>query len=98
MTDQKNEEIVKLDIDLINNNIISFTSHKICEMIVSNRYLKINSQIDVICMTELSNRRLNGDNFEFEKYIEEINKDLPVLNFNVNDITDIRSILNKIVK
>lgn len=77
---------MNINIEKIKENISSFTSEKLCEMIVSNRYLTIDKQIDGICMKELSHRRINGDQFDFEGYIKEIGKDLPDLKVNLPNI------------
>lgn len=73
-------------------NILSFTSEKLCSIIVISRYLNINNDIALIAMKELSNRRSSGDTFEFEDVIDSQMKTMPELNFSN---LDIRDVLNK---
>jgi len=77
------------------SNINNFTSEKLCEIIVSNRYLGIFSELVVPCMEELSKRRLNGSNFDYENYIEKSFQELPVIESNVLDIGSLIFNLNK---
>ena len=80
---------ISLDIERIKNNIDQYSSVKLCEMIVCNRYFGINQEITVFCMEELAKRRINGDDFNFEKFIEDSNKELPELNFSIPNFKDI---------
>lgn len=80
--------------DQIKDKINSFSSEKLCAIIVCNRYLHSNEEAAILAMEELANRRKNGDNFQFESVIEEYYSKLPVLNTNS---LDIRSVLNKFV-
>lgn len=86
---------VSLDLNLVKSNIPKFSSQKLCEMIVCDRYFGFNEQISVLCMEELSKRRLNGDKFLFEDYIDQASKELPPLEFKVPDL---RSVLNQAIK
>jgi hypothetical protein len=45
-------------------------------------------------MEELSKRRLAGDTFHFESYIDKVYNELPVLDFS---IPDIRSVLQQAI-
>jgi hypothetical protein len=83
-----------LDLDIIKNNIPKFSSEKLCEMVVSDRYLGFNREAAILCMQELSNRRINGDVFNFEDYIEEEFNKLPKLDFS---IVDLRTIMNQAI-
>lgn len=58
-------------------DINNFTNVKLCDIIVSSRYLGTMSELAVNCMKELSNRRQQGDDFDYELYISEISKKLP---------------------
>ena len=78
---------VKLDLEQVKTNMPSYSNEKICEMIVCDRYFGFNQTISKICMEELSNRRVAGDNFNFEEYIEAAYKSLPELNFSIPNIT-----------
>ena len=84
-------EFIGFDFSKIENNISSYLSIKLCEMIVCNRYFDFNKKITELCMEELSRRRLAGDNFDYESYIEKISKELPDLK--TNQDMDIRAIL-----
>jgi len=64
----------------IQENIKHFSDEKLCEIIVSNRYLA--------CMDELSARRVAGNVFPYEKRIEELLASLPKINI------DLKSIMN----
>jgi hypothetical protein len=82
-------EQVILDLELIKSNIINYTSHKLCEMIVCHRYLGFNQEVAIMCMEELSNRRVKGDNFDFESHIDQCLADLPPLNFSLPNLRDV---------
>lgn len=88
-------EDVKLDLDKIQENLPSYSNEKLCEMIVCDRYLGFGKKIDTMCMEELAKRRIAGDTFNFEKHIEEMQKDLPVLDFSA--VPDLRTILNQAI-
>jgi hypothetical protein len=79
-------EEVKLDINMIKNYIHEYDSVKLCEMIVADRYFGMEEKISPICMEELAKRRMAGDPFNFETYIEQAHKSLPVLNFTMPDL------------
>lgn len=93
LNDDSPIEEVNLDIELIKSKIPTYTSTKLCEMIVCDRYFGFNKEINVICMEELAKRRLSGDSFDFESFIEESLKDLPPLDF--SNVLDIKSALNQ---
>jgi hypothetical protein len=75
------------------NNISNYSSNKLCEIIVCYRYLKINKNLSIICMEELSKRRLNGDSFLFEEFIDTEYNKLPKLDFSIPDFQTIVSSL-----
>lgn len=77
-----------VDPNFIKNNIANFNSKKLCQIIVCNRYLNLNKELALLSMEELSKRRSNGDQFDFESYIEESLSELPALNFKLPDIRD----------
>ena len=84
-------ELLQLNIEKVKTNLPNFTNEKICEMIVVDRYLGLGEKVSAICMEELVNRRLAGDVFDFETYIANAAKELPVLDFTI----DVRSVLQK---
>ena len=92
--DEDLDQILDLDTDLIKNNINTYSSEKLCEMIVCDRYLNFGQEISLFCMEELVKRRINGDGFNYEEYINKSLKDLPEINMK---LPDIKSILEQIV-
>lgn len=92
--DAEELESITLDISVVKEKIPQYLSQKLCEMIVCDRYFGFNQEIAIMCMEELGKRRINGDSFEFENYIDESMKDLPPLDFSGFDI---RSILNQAI-
>lgn len=82
-------EEIKLDIDKIKSMLPSYTNEKLCEMIVCDRYFGFGQKIDIMCMEELAKRRMSGDSFDFENYIENQYKELPVLNLKTPDLREV---------
>ena len=78
-----------LDLNVVRENIPTFSSEKLCEMIVCDRYFGCFNEIAIICMEELSKRRQNGDAFVYETYINEAFKQLPSLNIGSPNLRDI---------
>lgn len=78
----------------IKQKIPQFTSAKLCKMIVTSRYLGFAKELEKDCMLELAKRRSDGENFPFEKTIEDDLKSLPAIHFG---IPDIRDVLNKAI-
>jgi hypothetical protein len=91
-------EDVKLDLEQVKANLPKYSSQKLCEMIVCDRYFGFGQKIDVLCMEELAKRRLAGDAFPFEAKIEEAYKELPVLNLTKPDLREVltAAIANKL--
>lgn len=79
-----------------NLEIKNLTSIQLCEIIISNRYLGLFPNLLLPSMEELSSRRINGDNFDFEKYIEENLKDLPELYLNPNNLGELINIFTNL--
>lgn len=86
-----NEEIedVKLDLDQVKANLPTYSNEKLCEMIVCDRYFGFGQKIDIMCMEELAKRRVAGDTFDFESYIDSQYKELPVLDLKTPDLREI---------
>ncbi len=90
MTDQPEEKPtepilpVTLNMDKVRDSVPNCTSEKLCEMIVCERYLSFGEKVSPICMEELVRRRVAGDDFDFESYIDQAHKKLPVINLNPN--------------
>lgn len=91
------EEIkdVSLDLNLVKTNIPQYSSEKLCDMVVCDRYFGFNQKIAIMCMEELAQRRVSGDKFLFEDYIEKAFNELPKLDFVAPDL---RTILNQAIK
>lgn len=89
------DEIVTLDIEEIKSKLPTFKIEKICQIIVCNKYFNLNKQLTIYCMEELANRRIAGDTFKYEEFIDSSFKELPVLNL---DLPDLRTMLNQVSK
>lgn len=94
MIDEFNDE--DLDMESISNiddtntiNVTEFSDKKLCDIIVCYRYLGLNKELSENCMIELGLRRSKGNDFDFESYIENTLKEMPVLNFQLPDIGDV---------
>ena len=87
--DDEEFDLVEFDIEKIRSKIPTYTSKKLCEMIVCDRYFGCYKDIAAICMEELANRRLAGDEFKFEEFISQSMEGLPSLNFNIPDISSV---------
>ena len=57
--------------------ISKFSSQKLCEIIVTARYLGSLKQQAILCMQELAQRRATGEIFDYESHIETELKKLP---------------------
>jgi hypothetical protein len=78
-----------LDIKIVKEKIPSFSSEKLSEMIVCDRYFGCYREIAVFCMEELGRRRAAGNQFDFETYIENALASLPKMDFSVPDLGDV---------
>jgi hypothetical protein len=87
-----------LDLEKVKKNITEFSSDKLCEIVVSNRYLNFNEEVAVLCMEELARRRQNGDIFTFESVIADKQKELPPLDAALPDLRSILGQLSNIVR
>lgn len=82
-------EDVKLDIEKVKALIPQYSNEKLCEMIVCDRYFGFGTRIDIPCMEELAKRRMAGDTFDFESYIDQQYKELPVLDLKTPDLREV---------
>lgn len=80
---------VSLDLNVIKEKVPSYTSEKLCEMIVCDRYFGCFRDVAIICMEELGKRRLAGDTFNFESRVDELFKSLPKLDFAMPNLRDL---------
>ena len=77
------DQTIGLDLAQVRANVPQFSNEKLCDMIVTDRYLGLEHKVSSICMEELGKRRADGDTFEFETYIAKITKELPPLDFSL---------------
>jgi len=87
-----------LDVNLVKEKIPSYSSEKLSEMIICDRYFGGFKEIALACMAELAKRRIMGDNFDFEKYIDDGLATLPKLEVKLPDLGDMlrKAVGNKI--
>lgn len=80
-------------------NVATFSSEKLCEIIACDRYFGSYKKLSISCMEELANRRIKGDTFEFENYIDNSLKDYPKLDMAVPDVGNVlRQLTGKFTK
>lgn len=84
-----------MDVNEVKAQLPTYTSEKLCEMIVCDRYLGGYRELGIACMEELAKRRTEGSDFNFEEHISKSMNDLPALNF--NSMPDIRDVLRQFV-
>ncbi len=89
LEDDEAVEIKPLNLEVVRKNIPTYSSRKLCEMIVCDRYFGCYRDIAVMCMEELAARRIAGDMFDFETQIEKGLLGLPQLNLKNMDIRDV---------
>lgn len=65
-------------------NLPQMSQEKLCEIIVCFRYLGFMQEESILAMEELARRRGAGEVFNFEAKIEELTKDLPSINIDIN--------------
>ena len=87
--DLNDKDIFSFDLEKLKINISDYSTEKLCEMIVCDRYLSLNKELTAFCMEELGKRRVNGDDFQFEEFIDKSFKSLPILDFSVPDLKSI---------
>lgn len=85
MLDDLTFDISEMEKD-VQNKVPEFNSEKLCQIIVCDRYFHLNKDLALTCMEELAKRRINGDNFDFENYIDQSLKELPPLDFSMPDL------------
>ena len=88
------DDLETLSFDEIKENLASFKTDKICQIIVCNKYFSFNKDLTVSCMEELASRRSAGDPFNYEEFIDSSFNELPVLNF---ALPDLRTMLAQVI-
>lgn len=71
-----------------------YSMTKLCDIVICDRYLGFNHDLAVLCMEELGKRRVAGDTFEFEDYIDREYKALPKID---SSMIDLRSALGQMI-
>ena len=94
MTDNINDlseeiEYQPLDLNVVKDKIPTYSTEKLCEMIVCDRYFGCFREIAIMCMEELAKRRIAGDSFPFEEYIDASFRKLPELSFTTPNLRDV---------
>lgn len=84
-----------LNVNEVKQELPTYTSEKLCEMIVCDRYLGGYRELGIACMEELAKRRSEGSDFNFEEYIGKSINAMPSLNF--NNMPDIRDVLRQFI-
>jgi len=84
----ENMEVKPLDLNVVRANVPTYPSEKLCEMIVCDRYFGCFREIAIMCMEELAKRRIAGNDFAFEQYIDDSFKKLPELNFTAPNLRE----------
>lgn len=64
-------------------NLTHFSTRKLCEIIITSRYLGFMAKESIMCMEELARRRQQGDTFNYELFIETESKKLPDFKINL---------------
>jgi len=94
-TPDDDEEFEEMSEEELLTKLPEFKSIKLCDIIVAHRYLGFYKKLYVPCMQELAKRRIDGDSWDFEQYIDDQLKDMPKLNFNLNDLNSAMQQLRK---
>ena len=79
--DDLDDKYKEMSVEEIKTQMLSFPTTKLADIIIANRYLGLYKDLAVTAMEELSKRRMSGDNFQYEQYIEDELKKLPKLDF-----------------
>jgi hypothetical protein len=70
------------------DNLPNKTNEQLCEIVVANRYIGTLRDEAIMSMEELARRRIAGDNFEYEKYIDKVLGELPKFDLDLKKIMD----------
>lgn len=85
------DDYEELTPDEIKEKLPTFPSVKLADIVIANRYLGLYKELSINAMEELGKRRLSGDTFEFETYIDDEFKKLPKLDFSLPDLSSLIS-------
>ena len=92
------DDFEKLSEEEILEKLLELNAFKLADIIVAYRYLGVCKNLNVPCMEELARRRIAGDTWDFEKYIEEQLADMPKISFNLTDVNAALEQLQKMSK
>jgi hypothetical protein len=93
---QETEETANVEDEAI-KNIANFTSEKLADMIVMNRYLSLYGELSTAAMQELASRREGGDTFDYETYITTNLEKLPKFQIDLGRVNSLVEKLKKII-
>lgn len=93
--DDEDFDLSTFDLEIVKSKINNYSSKKLCEIIVCDRYFKCYNDLAVVCMNELVLRRVNGDNFNYEQIINNSLDELPEVKFEIPDFSELlRTFMN----
>jgi hypothetical protein len=87
--DENEVEYPEFSIEEFKKNLHSFKNEKLCTIIASSNALKLNKDTSTLCMQELASRRIKGENFDFEGYIEQLSSTFPKVDLTPPSLLDI---------
>lgn len=92
-------DMANVSIESTSQNVPTYDSKKLCEIIVCSRYFGNYKELSISCMEELSKRRIRGDDFDFETYIETSFNELPKIETSIPDVgTVLRQLAGQVGK
>ncbi len=92
------EDAVEVNEEEVIKSFGTYPSERLADLVISYRYLGANKNLSLAAMQELSKRRVSGDNFVYESYIDKNLKELPVITFEIKDISGIMDKLKRMKK
>lgn len=100
MNNKIDEEDFLFDENKVIENLKDYSSEKLSEIVVNYRYLGLYEKVSVAAMKELAVRRDKGDIFNYEEYIENSLKTLPLLDHklitNGNGLNDLLNLVKNL--
>lgn len=87
--DEVEGEFEDLTEDQIRTMLPNFPGAKLADIIITSRYIGLYKELAVDAMQELSNRRLAGDSFQYEQYIDDNLQALPKIDFTLPNIASL---------
>lgn len=81
---EHSDESDDLDFSKFPDDLASVTMHGLCDIVITYRYLGMFKEYALSCMKELARRRTEGDDFDFETYIDAELSKLPKIDLKLN--------------